>query len=160
MAFRPVSSEAERLHLPPELEKILPPPGTARRAKPKETYRPNRYLSATIDLDQAIQLARLMPDRGSAVLFLLRWQAARNEKMTRGPLAGKRVARLSGAQLAMMVGCHERGVRHALARLKRMGAIDAVPSGHGRTMCYRVGCDEPEPFDLGGADLADTDDLI
>jgi hypothetical protein len=83
-----------------------------------------------------IALAHSMPDSQSAVLACLVWQASLHERLARGPLAGRFVARLSGAQLADMTGRPLRTIRHALRRLTEEGVIHREQSAPGRKAVY------------------------
>ena len=74
----------------------------------------------------------------SAILAILAWQASRQERLVRGPLAGQFVARLSGSQLAEMVHRPLRTIRHALRRLTDDGVIRRVTATPGRTAIYAL----------------------
>lgn len=93
---------------------------------------------ARVDRSRMVALARLMPDCQSAVLACLLWQASRQERLKRGPLAGQFVARLSGVQLATMTRRPLRTVRHALRRLTDEGVICRVAAAPGRTAIYAL----------------------
>jgi len=93
---------------------------------------------ARVDRSRMVALARRMPDCQSAILACLMWQASRQERLARGPLAGQFVARLSGSQLAKMVHRALRTVRHALSRLTDEGVIRRVTATPGRTAIYAL----------------------
>lgn len=74
----------------------------------------------------------------SAVLICLEWYSALQQKMSRGPLAGQRVARVSAGTLIEITGRPLRTIRWALAELKRKGLIETVENEAGKTAIYRV----------------------
>src|SRR5260370_22041723 len=108
----------------------------------------SKHSYARIERSVLVSLVRSMPDCQSAVLACLTWQAARQQRFSRGQYAGKFVARLSGKQLARMTGRPLRTVRHSLMRLLEAKLIERVGVGPGRTaVCaptLRVGPPEPE----------------
>jgi hypothetical protein len=79
-----------------------------------------------------------MPDAQSAVLLCLAWQASLQERMSYGPHAGRFLARLSGPQLAEMIGRPLRTVRHALRRLKESARICNEQPGAGSKAVYAL----------------------
>lgn len=94
---------------------------------------------ARIDRRRMIALARSMPDCQSAVLACLVWQASLQERLVRGPLAGRFVARLSGTQLAEMTGRPLRTVRYSLRRLTAKGLIRREHPAPGKKAVYALG---------------------
>jgi hypothetical protein len=105
---------------------------------------PRKQTYARVDRSRMVAVARLMPDCQSAVLACLMWQASRQERLVRGPLAGQFVARLSGAQLATMTGRRLRTIRHALRRLTDENVIRRVDAAAGRTAIYSLNLDAKE----------------
>jgi hypothetical protein len=103
---------------------------------------------ARIERSILVALVRSMPDCQSAVLACLTWQAARQQRFSRGKYAGQFVARLSGQQLARMTGRPLRTVRHSLKRLLEARLIERLGVGPGRTaVCaptLRVAPSSPE----------------
>jgi hypothetical protein len=93
----------------------------------------SKHAYARIERPVLISLVRSMPDCQSAVLACLTWQAARQQRFSRGQYAGKFVARLSGKQLAQMTGRPLRTVRHSLKRLLEARLIERLGVGPGRT---------------------------
>jgi hypothetical protein len=91
---------------------------------------------ARLGRDVLVAMARAMPDCQSAVLACVVWQAARQQLLRKGPLAGRFVGRLSGPQLVEMTGRPIRTVRHALRRLKESGRIKREATGVGRSAVY------------------------
>jgi hypothetical protein len=102
----------------------FPPTG-----RPDEAY-------ALVPVGRLVKLVRAMPDSQSAVLVCLAWQASLQERLRRGPFAGKPVARLSGRQLAEMTGRPLRTVRYALARLIEAGTVRNECTLPGRKAIY------------------------
>ena len=86
---------------------------------------------ATLSQVVVERLARAIPDAQSAVLVLLTWNAVRNSRLKRGPLAGRVVASLSGAQLGRLTGRPLRTIRYALRQLAARGQVvrEVVPAG-------------------------------
>jgi hypothetical protein len=93
---------------------------------------------ALIYQNRIVALARAMRDCQSAVLACLTWHASRQERLKLGPLAGRFLARLSGAQLAEMAGRPLRTVRHALSRLSKSGVLRRDGGAPGRTAVYEL----------------------
>jgi hypothetical protein len=93
---------------------------------------------AILNRQQLVALARSMSDARSAVLFCLAWDAARRERLGRGPNAGRFVARLSGPELAALTGHCLRTVRYALSRLRHAGHIVSETPAPGKKALYRV----------------------
>lgn len=91
---------------------------------------------ALIELSHAEQLASVMPDARSAVLFLLGWQAARQVRLSFGPCAGRRVARISASTLAQLAGRPVRTIRWAIAELLAAGLIEQERTPPGWTNIY------------------------
>jgi len=102
---------------------------------------------AIVDRAEMTALACAMPDCQSAVLFCLTWHTLIQERMHRGPLAGKRLARVSGMELANLTGRPLRTVRDALAKLKEAGLIELASRSVGRTAVYRIGTFEANESD-------------
>lgn len=111
-------------------------PDPASNRPRKIPYKDGLY--ARITLFEMSALVRSMPDTQSAVLACLQWQAALQARLTRGPLAGQRVARLSAATIGTLTGRSVRTVRGALARLKQAALIAPIATSPGRTMTYRL----------------------
>jgi hypothetical protein len=97
---------------------------------------PARQSYARIERPMLISLVRSMPDCQSAILLCITWQAARQQRFSRGQYAGKFVARLSGKQLAQMTGRPLRTVRHSLKRLLEASLIERLGVGPGRTSVF------------------------
>jgi hypothetical protein len=102
-----------------------------------ETHSPRRPF-ALIDRARLTATARVMPDAQSAVLACLLWQACKQERLARGPLAGRFVARLSGPRLATLTGRPLRTVRYALRRLSDSGVIRREAGPAGTTAIYAL----------------------
>jgi hypothetical protein len=93
---------------------------------------------AIVGRAEMMAIARAMPDAQSAILFCLAWQAAFQVKMSRGPLARRRVARVSVSALAKMIRRPIRTVQYALSKLRAIGVIEQEDVGPGRTSVYKL----------------------
>jgi hypothetical protein len=93
---------------------------------------------AIFDRQTMTSLASAMPDAQSAVLFCLAWHAAIQVRMSRGPLAGQYVARVSATSLAQITGRAIRTVWYAIKKLRSAGMIKQEAQHPGRTSVYRV----------------------
>ena len=93
---------------------------------------------ALIGHEEMTALAHAMPDAQSAVLWCLAWHAAINARMSRGPLAGQQVAKVSASALAKITGRPIRTMYDALSKLQDHDLIQNVEDRPGRTAVYRL----------------------